>query len=268
MSAADTPIEVVTDTGRFAIVPEWLIRSSLSDRAIRVYAVISVVWADRSDHDCWPSRRVIAETLGVSTSKIDRSLSELRRFGAIDIEPRYDEHGQTTNLYRIRRVPPTPLVRFDDGCGQNGGAPLVKSDDPPSSNLMTKPESINQNQGTTSRSDVYDAERAERADRFCAAFVEEYKRFDPQAKPLNITKSWRQEADRMFRLDGRDGVEVRHILTWLYRTPDGAFWAKNIASVPTFRTKYDRIRQAAKPTQSAPAKPVEPGTRQTGAIKL
>lgn len=265
MSAADTPIEVVTDTGRFAIVPEWLIRSSLSDRAIRVYAVISVVWADRSDHDCWPSRRVIAETLGVSTSKIDRSLSELRRFGAIDIEPRFDAHGQTTNLYRIRRVPPTPLINSDEGCHQNSGAPLVKSDDPPSSNLTNKPESINQSQGTTSRSASTTHERAER---FCAAFVEEYKRFDPQAKPLNITKAWRQEADRMFRIDGRDGAEVRQILTWLYRTPEGAFWAKNIASVPTFRAKYDRIRQAAKPAQSAPAKPVEPGTRQTGVIKL
>lgn len=103
---------VRSDTGPFALVPEWVLDADLSDRAIRLYALLSR-YAD-ADGICYPSRRALAERLRCSEDSVDRAKRELVAAGALHVEARFDEEGQRSNLYRIVRVLPAdvrpPLV--------------------------------------------------------------------------------------------------------------------------------------------------------------
>lgn len=63
-----------------------------------------------------------------------------------------------------------------------------------------------------------------------------------ECKPPTITQTWRDEARRMLDIDGRDHAKAVALLEWALRNK---FWRKNIHSIPTFREKYDRLRQEA-----------------------
>lgn len=100
---------LTTDTGPFAIVPEWLLASEVSDRAVRMYAL----FARYADGDGWsfPSRRALATQLRCSMSSVARTLVELEQVGALEIHERYTDAGErTTSLYRLLRATPMSLV--------------------------------------------------------------------------------------------------------------------------------------------------------------
>lgn len=100
---------VVTDTGPFTIVPEWLLASEVSDRAVRLYAVLGR-HAD-TEGKSFPSRRTLAKQLRCSVSSLDRAVEELGELGAVDISERFTRNGdQTSNLYRLLRRPPSSRV--------------------------------------------------------------------------------------------------------------------------------------------------------------
>lgn len=63
-----------------------------------------------------------------------------------------------------------------------------------------------------------------------------------ECKPPEITKTWRDETRRMLDLDKRDFDKAMALLEWSQRD---SFWKSNIHSMPTFRTKYDQLRQKA-----------------------
>lgn len=78
-----------------------------------------------------------------------------------------------------------------------------------------------------------------------------------ECKPPKITDTWRAEARRLLDLDGREFGRAMTLLEW---SQANHFWRKNIHSIPTFREKYDRLRQDAldewaktRPDGSAPA---------------
>lgn len=88
----------------FAIVPEWLLYSSVSAQAIRLYGVLNR-HADKIGR-ARPSRRRMADLMHVSRKTIDRSLDELESIGAVTIKPNYSQRGdQTTNGYVVNVVP-------------------------------------------------------------------------------------------------------------------------------------------------------------------
>lgn len=58
-------------------------------------------------------------------------------------------------------------------------------------------------------------------------------------KPPTITKRWREEARRLFDLDGRALEEALAVLEW---AKADHFWNANIQSIPKFRAKYDTLR--------------------------
>lgn len=95
---------VATDTGPFAMVPEWVLyHENLSAQAVRLYATLGR-HAD-SAAKSYPSRRRLAQLLRVTTKSVDRYLGELEAAGAVVIEARFDDAGdRTSNEYTVLRV--------------------------------------------------------------------------------------------------------------------------------------------------------------------
>lgn len=107
-------VEFTTDTGPFAIIPEWVIDSEISHGALRLYAVLAR-YAD-TEGQAWPSRKTLANRLGVSRDTIDRYLKELQKIEAVHIYRRMlsrrdpDKGTVTTlnqtNVYTVKRAMP------------------------------------------------------------------------------------------------------------------------------------------------------------------
>lgn len=84
MTAQST--QVRSDTGPFAVVPEWLVYSSASDRAVRLFAILA-------RHDgpggAFPGRRRLQEILACSERTLDRAVDELEALGALVVHTRW-----------------------------------------------------------------------------------------------------------------------------------------------------------------------------------
>lgn len=95
----------VSDTGPFALIPEWVIGLPVSHGSFRLYATIAR-FADYDTGQAFPSRQTLAGRLSVSTDTVDRWLRELEKAGALEITRRKDGPINQTNLYRIIRLIP------------------------------------------------------------------------------------------------------------------------------------------------------------------
>lgn len=80
----------------FGRVPTWLLDAEVSDRAVRLFAVLTR-YADQETQD-FPGRRALAERLRCSVDSIDRALRELVAAGAVRIEERWDADGNGGQL--------------------------------------------------------------------------------------------------------------------------------------------------------------------------
>jgi hypothetical protein len=95
---------------RFAIVPEWVIYGEVSDRAIRLYAVLAR--HANTEHVAFPLRTTMAKLCRCSVDSIDRAVRELVEVGALIVEHQFAEGGkQRANLYTLV---------FDDPRGRTG----------------------------------------------------------------------------------------------------------------------------------------------------
>jgi len=84
----------------FAMVPEWLLDSNISDRAIRLYAVL-VRYADQNGR-AFPARKRLAERVRCSLDSVDRATHELVNVGALTVIPRKNADGSpSSNDYLI-----------------------------------------------------------------------------------------------------------------------------------------------------------------------
>ena len=105
---------VTSTTGPFAIVPEWLLYAEVSDRAIRLYAVLH---RHEGPNGIYPSKRRLGALLDCSAGTVERTLDELRQAGAIVVEVRHrPDGGQTSNRYLLCPVIPV---------GQGGDHPPI-----------------------------------------------------------------------------------------------------------------------------------------------
>ena len=85
----------------FATIPEWLLEADVSDRGVRLYAVL-VRHADKEGR-AFPSRRRLADRLRCSTDSVDRAIRELEAVGALESSHRArDDGSQTSNDYVLR----------------------------------------------------------------------------------------------------------------------------------------------------------------------
>jgi hypothetical protein len=74
---------------RFAIIDEWLLDLDISDRAVRLYAVLAR-YAESETHKAYPSRGTLAERLHCSKASVDRAAQELVDAGAMTKQQRHN----------------------------------------------------------------------------------------------------------------------------------------------------------------------------------
>ena len=107
MTQSPPDVEVRTDT-HFALLPEWVLNSTVSDKAIRLYCVLRRK-ADNTTGRSFYSRRSLAAMVGYKDPKsVDRVIAELEEIGALTVQRgRKSAAGDwTTNLYIVRSTPP------------------------------------------------------------------------------------------------------------------------------------------------------------------
>jgi hypothetical protein len=92
---------------RFSIVPEWVLDGPISDRAVRVYALLAR-YADSETLQAFPSRETLAKRANCHWRSIDRAIDELVVLGAVKKTHRKNGEAYQSNVYTLRRV--LPLV--------------------------------------------------------------------------------------------------------------------------------------------------------------
>jgi hypothetical protein len=117
---------------KFSIIPDWLLAAEVSDRAIRVYAVLAR-YADNNSHEAFPRRALIAQGAKCSPRSVDRAIDELVAVKAVSKRARKDDKGQQSNVYKLHRVPSD--IKLTPSSGVT--TPLVSADYPPSSPVTT-----------------------------------------------------------------------------------------------------------------------------------
>ena len=97
---------------RFAIIDEWLLDLDISDRAVRLYAVLAR-YADSETHKAYPSRGTLAERLRCSKASVDRAAQELVDAGAMTKKQRHN----SSIVYTLQVSSPTMrgVVTGDEG---------------------------------------------------------------------------------------------------------------------------------------------------------
>lgn len=74
---------------RFAIIDEWILDLDISDRALRLYALLAR-YADKDTHKAFPSRKTLSERLRCSPKSVDRASQELVDAGVMTKEHRFN----------------------------------------------------------------------------------------------------------------------------------------------------------------------------------
>ena len=72
-----------------------------SDKA--VYTVLSL-YADRNTSECYPKKQTILELASVSDKSFRAAIIRLRERGYIEVEERFVNNRQTSNVYRLLDV--------------------------------------------------------------------------------------------------------------------------------------------------------------------
>jgi len=81
--------DTLTAELRFSMIPEWIIDSGVSDKAIRLYCVLAR-YADNETHRAFPSRETLAKRMGCHAKSVDRAASELLKIGAVTKKQRHN----------------------------------------------------------------------------------------------------------------------------------------------------------------------------------
>ena len=98
--------ESVTADIKFSIVPEWLIDSGCSDKALRLYVVLAR-YADNDKLTAYPGRGTLAKRMNCHRASVDRAVEELVSLGAITKTVRVKDGKYQSSLYTIRRIAPS-----------------------------------------------------------------------------------------------------------------------------------------------------------------
>jgi len=110
---------------RFAVVPEWMLDSTVSDTAFRLYAILARY--GNTSGVRMPGRALLARRLHRSLDTVDWALKELTAAGILSIEHRTHDGRTLTNRYHLRTHDPDSPV----GCSGREGrtpAPLPHAD--------------------------------------------------------------------------------------------------------------------------------------------
>lgn len=99
----------ITTDLRFSMVPAWLLASSVSDKAVRLYGVLAG-YADSETGQAYPGRTLLSKRLDCSTKTVDRAVAELTELGAIRKQQRVKDGFYQSSLYTVVRIDPASQV--------------------------------------------------------------------------------------------------------------------------------------------------------------
>jgi len=99
---------------RFAIIDEWILDLPISDRAIRLYAILAR-YADYETNKAFPSRKTLAARLRCSAASVDRASQELIEHGVMTKRQRHN-----SSLVYVLRITPEGV-----STGAKGGSSPV-----------------------------------------------------------------------------------------------------------------------------------------------
>lgn len=260
----------VSIDGYFAILPEWVIDAEISDRAVRLYAVLRRY--ANGEMKARPSRAKLAARLRTSLSSIDRALRELQAVGAVTVRHRWanstytsftpdrdeDHHIQAANGYVLHSSPArprhlkglvvtgdTPLVVTGEGQGVspvNGrGVSLVQPGgvSPVTHELKPLEPEKDLSSAMPSKPKPVEARRVD-VEALCERLADRI--IDNGCKPPTITDGWRRDARLLLDKDGRELDKALRLIDWCQAD---SFWRSNIQSMTSFRRQYDRLRLKA-----------------------
>jgi len=128
---------------KFAIVPDWVLDAAISDRAVRIYAILAR-YADNETLQAFPSRETLAKRAGCNAKAVTKAVDELVSVGAVVKEHRKNGDAFQSNLYTLRRVGPNLTlgrVTGDTGVGSDL-TPGRVSDDPLTRTTELEPEEL------------------------------------------------------------------------------------------------------------------------------
>ncbi len=106
---------------RFAVVPEWMLDSAVSDTAFRLYAILARY--GNTSGVRMPGRALLARRLHRSLDTVDRALKELTAAGILTIEHRTHAGRTLTNRYHLRTHDPDGSTRCAGREGRTAAAP-------------------------------------------------------------------------------------------------------------------------------------------------
>jgi len=120
-----TELDTAEQTGqlaleqRFAVVPEWMLDSTVSDTAFRLYAILARY--GNTSGVRMPGRALLARRLHRTVDTVDRALKELTAAGILTIEHRTQAGRTLTNRYHLRTHDPDST--FACAQGRTAAAP-------------------------------------------------------------------------------------------------------------------------------------------------
>jgi len=106
---------------RFAVVPEWMLDSAVSDTAFRLYAILARY--GNTSGVRMPGRALLARRLHRSVDTVDRALKELTAAGILTVEHRTQAGRTLTNRYHLRTHDPDGSSRCAGREGRTAAAP-------------------------------------------------------------------------------------------------------------------------------------------------
>ena len=112
---------------RWAQVPEWVVTAPISDRAVRLYALLAR--RANGDSQAFPSRKYLAVNMHCSSKSVDRAMEELIAVGAVTKQRQFQDSRQTVNLYTLRAMGGTRVsMGGDTGVAGEGDAGVPQNE--------------------------------------------------------------------------------------------------------------------------------------------
>lgn len=113
--------DTLTTDLRFAMVPLWVLDLPLSDRAVRLYAILAGKADYGTGENAMPGRAWLADKMRTSVASVDRAIAELVDAGVVAKRARFTKRGrQRSNVFTVRRVPVGEGRTGEDPRGRTG----------------------------------------------------------------------------------------------------------------------------------------------------
>ena len=227
----------------------------LEDKSLKYYVKLTYIMLCKfanNQHQCFPSRKTIAELADCSVKSVDRAIKELIKRGYIRKVKRKTKKGDyTSNLYEILGVKgsdtETPPPSDSQSPPSDSQSPELDLSNKTNENLNIKDSQDCKNPDTTSNLPQFDKDskpyKAALKLRQAILSVND-KRPVPKANPADM-ESWAKELDRLNRLGpvgqinkGYSWAEIETLIEYL---PQHDFWSINIRSVDKFRKQICRL---------------------------